>query len=129
MMGGGRGNEREEMRPPSSGSPSIHSPFTPLYIPLPTQVRTWRAHKLPVSDMAIDASGGFVATASADRSVKVWDLQGGFCTHSFTGHSGVVLRVIFHPKQVWIWSVGHVMDPRVHIRGLRGLRGLVTVLS
>ena len=66
----------------------------------PPQIRTWRAHKLPVSDMAIDASGGYVATASADRSVKVWDLQGGFCTHSFTGHSGVVLRVIFHPKQV-----------------------------
>ena len=28
----------------------------------------------------------YVATASADRTVKVWDLQGGFCTHSFTGH-------------------------------------------
>ena len=27
-----------------------------------------------------------VATAGADRLVKVWDLQGGFCTHSFTGH-------------------------------------------
>ena len=64
------------------------------------KVRTWRAHKLPVSDLAIDASGGFVASASADRTVKVWDLQGGFCTHSFSGRSGVVLRVIFHPKQV-----------------------------
>ena len=53
--------------------------------------------------MAVDASGGLLATASADRSVKVWDLQGGFCTHHFTGHRGVVLRVIFHPKQVCVW--------------------------
>lgn len=35
-------------------------------------IRSWRAHKLPVADMAVDASGGYVATASADRSVKVW---------------------------------------------------------
>jgi WD40 repeat protein len=28
----------------------------------------------------------YVATAGADRVVKVWDLQAGFCTHSFTGH-------------------------------------------
>lgn len=36
--------------------------------------------------MAVDASGGYVATASADRSVKVWDLAGGYCTHNFVGH-------------------------------------------
>lgn len=36
-----------------------------------TQLRSWRGHKAPVADLAIDASGGYVATASADRSVKV----------------------------------------------------------
>ena len=35
------------------------------------QLRNWRGHKGPVADLAIDASGGYVATASADRTVKV----------------------------------------------------------
>lgn len=35
------------------------------------QLRSWRGHKGPIADLAIDASGGYVATASADRSVKV----------------------------------------------------------
>lgn len=36
--------------------------------------------------MACDASGGLLASAGADRSVRVWDVDGGFCTHSFAGH-------------------------------------------
>ena len=51
-----------------------------------TALRSFRGHKAPVADMAVDASGGLLATASADRSVRVWDVDGGFCTHSFTGH-------------------------------------------
>lgn len=35
------------------------------------QLRSWRAHRMPVADLAVDASGGYVATASADRTVKV----------------------------------------------------------
>jgi U3 small nucleolar RNA-associated protein 13 len=40
-----------------------------------------------VVDLAVDASGGYVATGSADRSIKVTDLAGGFVTHHFTGHA------------------------------------------
>ena len=82
----------------------------PQYTSTPSQVHTWRPHKLPVSDVSFDASGGIVATASADRSVKVWDVQGGFCTHHFTGHQGVVLRVIFHPKQASVAYGAWVVD-------------------
>ncbi len=35
---------------------------------------------------------------------QVWDLAGGFCTHSFAGHGGVVLRVAFHPKSLQLFS-------------------------
>lgn len=84
--------------------------------------RAWRPHKAPVADAAIDASGGFVATAGADRMVKVWDLQGGFCTHSFAGHEGVVLRVLFHPKQLLLFSAGDDSQVRCKLarRGTAG---------
>jgi WD40 repeat protein len=56
-----------------------------------------QAHDAPVTVMALDPSGGLLATASADRSVLVWDVDGGFCTHAFRGHKGIVTSVEFHP--------------------------------
>lgn len=50
-------------------------------------LRALQGHKSPVADMAVDASGGLLASSSADRSVRVWDTDGGFCTHVFTGHT------------------------------------------
>lgn len=47
--------------------------------------------------MACHLSGGLLATAGADRKVLVWDVDGGFCTHYFTGHKGVVSSILFHP--------------------------------
>lgn len=47
--------------------------------------------------MASDPSGGLLATGGADRKVLVWDVDGGYCTHYFKGHGGVVSCVMFHP--------------------------------
>lgn len=47
--------------------------------------------------MACHPSGGLLATGGADRKVLVWDVDGGFCTHYFKGHGGVVSCVMFHP--------------------------------
>lgn len=47
--------------------------------------------------MACHVSGGLLATGGADRKVMVWDVDGGFCTHFFKGHDGVVSTVLFHP--------------------------------
>lgn len=48
--------------------------------------------------MACHASGGLLATGGADRKVLVWDVDGGFCTHHFKGHLGVVTTLLFHPS-------------------------------
>lgn len=37
------------------------------------------------------------ATASADRTARVWDAIRGYCTHAFKGHEAPVQTVIFHP--------------------------------
>jgi U3 small nucleolar RNA-associated protein 13 len=49
-------------------------------------VRSWRGHKAPILAMALDAEGGLLASAGADRSCRVWDTEGFYCTHAFHGH-------------------------------------------
>lgn len=45
-----------------------------------------QGHLAPVVGLSADDSGALLASCSADRSVRVWDTAGGFCTHVFTGH-------------------------------------------
>jgi WD40 repeat protein len=40
-------------------------------------------HELPISCIEFHCSGIFFATGSIDGNVKVWDLRGGYATHSF----------------------------------------------
>ena len=49
-------------------------------------LRTWQGHKGPILAMALDAAGGLLASAGADRSCRVWDTEGFYCTHAFHGH-------------------------------------------
>ncbi|CAN0052238.1 unnamed protein product, partial [Choristocarpus tenellus] len=44
-------------------------------------------------------SGTLVATGSSDRTVKVFDVERGYCTHNFKGHTGIVSVVAFHPAE------------------------------
>ncbi|KAK3279341.1 hypothetical protein CYMTET_12771 [Cymbomonas tetramitiformis] len=60
--------------------------------------RTWKMHDAPVAAMAVDTTSTLLATGSADRSARVWDINEGHCTHSFRGHKGIVLQVLFHPE-------------------------------
>jgi U3 small nucleolar RNA-associated protein 13 len=43
--------------------------------------RSFKGHQMPVLTMAYDPSGTLVASGSADRTVRVWDVSGGYCTH------------------------------------------------
>lgn len=53
---------------------------------------------MPVLAMTYDTTGTLVATGSSDRVIKVWDIEKGFCTHSFRGHSDIIQLVKFHPN-------------------------------
>ncbi|KAJ1731385.1 U3 small nucleolar RNA-associated protein [Coemansia biformis] len=61
--------------------------------------RSFKAHEAPVIAMDIDATSTLVATGSADNTVKVWDIDRGYCTHNFKGHGGLVTAVKFHPQK------------------------------
>lgn len=58
-------------------------------------LRTLRPHTSPVVTLAIDRTGTLLATGGADGVVKVWDIQGGYTTHTFHGHGGVVSALHF----------------------------------
>jgi len=58
-------------------------------------LRTLKPHTAPVVTTAIDHTGTLLATGSADGSIKVWDIRGGYITHSFHGHGGVISALCF----------------------------------
>lgn len=57
--------------------------------------RTIKPHTSPVVSAAIDDTSSLLATGAADGSIKVWDIKGGFVTHTFHGHGGVVSALCF----------------------------------
>jgi U3 small nucleolar RNA-associated protein 13 len=57
--------------------------------------RTLKPHTAPVVVSSIDRSGTLLATGGADGVVKVWDIRGGYITHTFHGHSGLVSALHF----------------------------------
>jgi len=50
-----------------------------------TEVRSWgrSGHRLPVADIQYHVSSVFLAVASVDGSVRIWDARGPHITHSF----------------------------------------------
>jgi U3 small nucleolar RNA-associated protein 13 len=58
-----------------------------------------RAHDAPVHVCKVDPTSTYLASGSADGVVKVWNILGGFVTHVFKGHGGVVSALVFHYPQ------------------------------
>ena len=60
-------------------------------------VRDWKAHDAPITTMIFHPNHpSLLATGSADMSVRVWDIDRGYCTHHFRGHQ-VLLLLAFVP--------------------------------
>ena len=71
-----------------------------------TLLRTVKPHSTPVVSAALDQTGTLLATGGADGSVKVWDIRGGYVSHTFRGHSGVVSALHFFQPAVAGTHVG-----------------------
>ncbi|KAI9818138.1 MAG: U3 small nucleolar RNA-associated protein 13 [Pycnora praestabilis] len=61
----------------------------------PELLRTLKPHTSPVITSTVDDTGTVLATGGADGVVKVWDIRGGFITHTFKGHSGIISALHF----------------------------------
>jgi U3 small nucleolar RNA-associated protein 13 len=72
----------------------------------PKKVRSIKGHAMPVLALDYDRTGTLVASGSADRHVRVWDVPRGHCTHVFRDHTDIVTLVRFHPdpRKLWLFS-------------------------
>lgn len=61
----------------------------------PTLLRTLKPHATPVVVLDIDRTGTLLATGAADGNIKVWDILGGYVTHTFRGPSVLVSALHF----------------------------------
>ncbi|RFU73532.1 small nucleolar ribonucleo complex subunit [Trichoderma arundinaceum] len=60
-----------------------------------TLVRTLKPHTTPVIVLAVDRTGTLLATGGTDGVIKVWDIAGGYVTHTFRGPSVLVSALRF----------------------------------
>jgi len=58
-------------------------------------------HLDTVSGVAFSPDGNQIASASFDKTVRLWDLKTNQVLHTFTGHSDFVYAVAFSPKGDW----------------------------
>ena len=58
-------------------------------------IRTLKPHSTPVVVLAVDRTSTLLATGGTDGAIKVWDIAGGFVTHTFRGPSVLVSALHF----------------------------------
>lgn len=73
----------------------------------PELSRSLKPHSTPVVTSQVDNSGTLLATGAADGIIKVWDIRGGFTTHTLSGHGGLIAALLFFS------STGAVNDLRL----------------
>ncbi|KAF7923785.1 uncharacterized protein EAE98_007603 [Botrytis deweyae] len=58
-------------------------------------LRTLKPHSTPVVVLAVDQTSTLLATGAADGVVKVWDIAGGYVTHTFRGPNVLISALHF----------------------------------
>eukprot|EP01010_Urceolus_cornutus_P001641 NODE_21_length_3354_cov_202.002421_g17_i0.p1 GENE.NODE_21_length_3354_cov_202.002421_g17_i0~~NODE_21_length_3354_cov_202.002421_g17_i0.p1 ORF type:complete len:1047 (+),score=235.92 NODE_21_length_3354_cov_202.002421_g17_i0:125-3265(+) len=74
--------------------PALSSPFPDA---CPADVRTFIGHLAKVYCTAVSHDGTLLASASGDRTVKIWDIKTGDVLHTLIGHTSTVFACCFSP--------------------------------
>jgi WD40 repeat protein/ABC-type dipeptide/oligopeptide/nickel transport system ATPase subunit len=60
-------------------------------------LQTFEGHSNEVVAVKFSPNGQYLATASSDRTIKIWDIQTGQVAQTLTGHRDRVLSISYHP--------------------------------
>lgn len=63
-------------------------------------------HTMPILSMDISSDSKLIATASADRNVKIWGMDFGDCHKSIFAHDNSVMALQFVPKTHYFFTCG-----------------------
>ncbi|GKU06198.1 vegetative incompatibility protein het-e-1 [Fusarium langsethiae] len=99
-------------------------------------IMTMEGHTDEVRFVSFSHDGRLLASASADTTVKIWDVSTGTCLHTFLGHHNVVAALAFSTKNYKL-ATGHVdgtikiwdADSATLVRTLHGHHGSVGALA
>ncbi len=103
-----------------------------------TQALTLSGHSDAVNAVAFSPTEPLLASASADRTIRLWDLRTGAEVLTLVGHSAQVTRLAFSPDGAWLFSGSRDSSVRVwdinarnsrSIHMLTGPRSLVMSLA
>ncbi|MFJ9558460.1 NB-ARC domain-containing protein, partial [Streptomyces fuscichromogenes] len=79
----------------------------------PASQRTLTGHSSEVWAVAIAPDGSWLATASYDSKVRIWERATGACTATLTGHTSSVGSVAIAPDGSWLATAGNDETVRI----------------
>lgn len=77
------------------------------------EIRSWKAHRLPVRQVAFSRDGKRILTASDDMTIRLWDAATAQEIRVFTGHTARVSSAVFSPDGTRILSSAQDSTARV----------------